>query len=104
MPIAEYSINGISYQAKSNVVGILSSKDKLEFPLSQNGDIEHVNGQFIAEHVFPLNSQMTVYYNPKKPNDSFLKSSPKADLLGVCPLIIVGVLVLIRGIIVYVVT
>lgn len=94
-PIAEYCIDHKVYKLKRKFRGVVRTRkfgvgyenksayvsDK-DFLYIQETPVSSLRS--MAEELYPLNSQLTVYYNPSKPQEAFLEKIPqKASVVGV---------------------
>ena len=83
-PIVEYAVDGTCYRARKEFRGIITKKQS-GFPVGvqakayedekgwlhiQRGGI--ANLRLLAETVWPMGSQMTVYYDPNDPKRSYV--------------------------------
>ena len=87
-PIVEYNIDGKSYKTKRKFEAVIKTKtfwrlysDEDAYVSDRNflhikaGAITNLSG--MAQRLYPLNSILTVYYNPQKPKEAFVEIPPR---------------------------
>ncbi len=82
-PIVEYKVDGKSYQARKKYAGVKTTSTSLPIPAQtevyedEKGWLHIKTGAIarfreVAERIWPINSVMTVYYNPQNPKKSYV--------------------------------
>ena len=80
-PIVEYFVNGTCYKAKKKFRGIITTRllfrMKSEIYEDEKGWLHVKTGAItnlhqLAEQLWPINSKMTVYYNPNNPKKCYV--------------------------------
>lgn len=84
-PVVEFQVNGETYTTKKKFNGIISVRQK-GLPISTNNDAWeddkgylHVktgaiaNMRLLAEQLWPLNSQVNVFYSPRNPKKNYVE-------------------------------
>lgn len=110
-PVLEYTVNGTQYRATKQFRGI-KTKSLSGLPIRAQAAYEDPKGWLhvqtgpiarldtLAEQLWPLGSQMTVYYNPSNPGKSYVER-PIVGNFATLMFNIAGFLLIATGILLY---
>ena len=111
-PIAEYCIDGESYEVRRRFRGVIETNKPLSLYNNKGAyvsdkDFLHIqraaitNFESMANTLYPLGSKLTVYYNPQKPKEAFLEKLPSKS--SVCAFVFIGtgIFYILLGVLMY---
>lgn len=113
-PIVKYTVKGKNYQVRRKFNGVVSKKIvKPGYYMAESGasvterDYLHIpksaitNLGAMAEELWPIDSEMTVYYNPDKPRKAYAERLPVGASLATIMFVIFGVCIIALAVLMY---
>ena len=112
-PIVEYFVNGTCYKAKKKFRGIITTQlsgvpvpmkpevyeDEKRMATCKNMELLQICNQ-LAEQLWPINSKMTVYYNPNNPKKCYI-DRPISKRFTSMMFIIMGTVTILLSVLVF---